>query len=190
MKPIINIFFQIIMGIFIFSYSVYSQNGCPNADFSFQDFTNWQGFTGTYSACCPTPGIVPGRHTIINTPGTDANACNNLQVLPPGLSVGARLGNESVGAQAERLRYSLVVDASNSLFFYRYAVVLENPSNHSPSEQPKFDIKVLNASNQVIDTICGMYSVVSAGSIPGFQSCGSTRWKDWTVVGIDLSPYM
>ena len=145
------LFIQIIFVLLFTNFSAFSQNGCPNADFSFQDFTNWQGFTGTYSACCPTPGIVPGRHTIINTPGTDANACNNLQVLPPGLSVGARLGNESVGAQAERLRYSLVVDASNSLFFYRYAVVLENPPNHSPSEQPKFDIKVLNASNQVID---------------------------------------
>jgi len=144
------LFIQIIFVLLFTNFSAFSQNGCPNADFSFQDFTNWQGFTGTYSACCPTPGIVAGRHTIINTPGTDANACNNLQVLPPGLSVGARLGNESVGAQAERLRYSLVVDASNSLFFYRYAVVLEDP-NHSPSEQPKFDIKVLNASNQVID---------------------------------------
>ena len=180
------LFTQIIFVLLFTNFSAFSQNGCPNADFSFQDFTNWQGFTGTYGACCPTPGIVAGRHTIMNVPGTDANTGNLLSVLPPGLSVGARLGNQNVGAEAEKLRYELVVDASNALFFYRYAVVLEDPS-HSQSEQPKFDINVI-ASSSV--GLCGEYHVVSGGSIPGFQSYGSTRWKDWTTVGIDLTAYM
>ncbi|MBI5539109.1 MAG: gliding motility-associated C-terminal domain-containing protein [Bacteroidia bacterium] len=166
-----------------------TNSGCPNANFAFQDFTNWQGFTGTYSACCPSTGIVNGRHTIMNAPGTDPNTGNALNILPPGLSVGARLGNESTGAQAERLRYTLTVNASNSMFFYRYAVVLEDPA-HDLSDQPKFDIMILDANNNIVDPMCGMYSIISGGSIPGFQSFGTTRWKDWTVVGIDLSPYM
>ena len=175
------------MGIFIFSYSVYSQNGCPNADFSFQDFTNWQGFTGTYDSCCYTPGIVPGRHTIMNVPGTDHNTDNMLSILPPGLSVGARLGNQSVGAEAERLVYSFTIDSSNAIFYYWYAVVLEDPS-HSQLEQPKFNIELQTSGSSV--GLCGSYYIVSGGSIPGFQSFGSIRWKDWALVGIDLSPFI
>src|SRR5829696_3621939 len=76
-----------------------STSYCPNADFEMGDFTNWQGFTGS---CCPinvpTPGIVPGRHTIINAPALDPFTCNNLQVLPAfaGGNV-CRLGNSNVG---------------------------------------------------------------------------------------------
>jgi len=122
----------------------------------------------------------------MNVPGTDHNTGNLLSILPPGLSVGARLGNESVGAEAERLRYEFIVDTSNALFFYRYAVVFEDPS-HTPTEQPKFDINVIADSSV---GLCGEYHVVSGGSIPGFQSYGTTRWKDWTTVGIDLSQYI
>ena len=181
------IFLTFLTEILIFNFSASSQNGCPNADFSFQDFTNWQGFTGTYNACCPTPGIVPGRHTIMNVPGTDHNTGNLLSILPPGLSVGARLGNQSVGAEAERLVYSFTIDSSNAIFYYWYAVVLEDPS-HSQLEQPKFNIELQTSGSSV--GLCGSYYIVSGGSIPGFQSFGSIRWKDWALVGIDLSPFI
>ena len=181
------IFLTFITEILIFNFSASSQNGCPNANFSFQDFTNWQGYTGTYDSCCYTTGIVQGRHTIMNVQGTDHNTDNMLSVLPPGLSVGARLGNQSVGAEAERLVYSFTIDSSNAIFYYWYAVVLEDPS-HSQLEQPKFNIELQTSGSSV--GLCGSYYIVSGGSIPGFQSFGSIRWKDWALVGIDLSPFI
>jgi len=165
------------------------QNTCPNADFSQGNFSNWVGYTGTYTSCCPTQGIVNGRHTIM-TGGTDVNTGNLLNVLPPGATRSARLGNSNVNSEAERLRYTLTVTPQSSLFIYKYAVVMQDPG-HTSSDQPKFNVRILNQGGNVIDPVCGFYSVVSSGSIPGFQNAaGSVRWKNWTTVGVNLTPYM
>ena len=165
-------------------------SSCPNSDFELGDFSGWNGQTGN---CCPistTPsGITAGRQTIMSGTGTDPNTCNKVTVVAPGGLYSARLGNDSIGAEAEKLTYSLVVDPSNSLFIYKYAVVLEDPS-HSESEQPRFQIRIVDDTGTLIDPICGQYTVVAASSIPGFQTCnGSIRYKDWTTVGLDLSSY-
>lgn len=164
----------------------YSQ-GCVNADFSNNDFTNWTGRTGS---CCPINmggnGIVNGRHTIMTGNGTDPNACNDITVVAPGYTYSARLGNPAVGAQAERLSYTYTVDAQSALFTYQYAVVLQDPG-HSAADQPRFDIRVLNSSGNPISQQCGVYQVTAAANIPGFRSCGNVRYRAWTPVGIDLS---
>ena len=171
-----------------------SSSYCPNADFEMGDFTNWLGYTGVFSQLpnVPTPGIVAGRHTIISTPALDPFTCNNLQVLPAvaGNYV-CRLGNSSVGAQTERLVYSLAVDSNNALFVYRYAVVLEDPG-HTPAQQPRFQIRVLDTLGNLVDPVCGQYFVQSGANIPGFQFCASESvvWKDWTTVGVSLVNYI
>jgi gliding motility-associated-like protein len=160
---------------------------CDNADFGTGDFTNWVGRTGS---CCaintPTAGIVNGRHTIMVGNGTDPNACNDITVVAPGYTQSARLGNAQVGAQGERLLYTYGVTAETSLFIYRYAVVMEDPG-HTPAQQPRFEIRVLNAGGQVISQQCGYYQVTAAANIAGFRSCGAVRYRAWTPVGIDLS---
>jgi len=193
-KSLINIDLKLtglfILVLFFGNNILFSQSSCANADFSYNNFTNWTGYTGSFINCCPTQGIVNGRHTIINTPGTDPRTGNQLQMLPPGGTRSAKLGNEQTGAQAERLTYTLTVTPQNALFIYKYAVVFQDPS-HTSSDQPKFNIRVLNAQGNVLDPVCGFYSVVASGSIPGFQTApGTIRWKDWTNVGIDLSSYM
>ena len=170
---------------------LFSQSSCPNSDFESGTLAGWQGATG---GCCPisatTPGIVDGQHTIMTGPGTDPNSCDVITVVAPGGLYSARLGNDGTGARAEKLTYSLTISASNSLFIYKYAVVLQDP-DHSPSEQPRFQIRVLNSAGVLIDPICGEYTVVSGSSIPGFQTCnGDIRYKDWTTVGLDLSAYV
>ncbi|MFZ9581675.1 MAG: hypothetical protein ACO28O_01720, partial [Crocinitomicaceae bacterium] len=71
--------------LLLFSFSlcfgpVFSQNnaGCPNANFSMANFTNWVGYTGTYQNPAATMGIVNGRHTIISAQGTDPFSCGGL----------------------------------------------------------------------------------------------------------------
>ncbi len=168
-------------------------SSCANADFEQGSFANWTGTTGI---CCPinsiTPGIVPGRHTIMTGPGTDPNTNGALTVVAPGGLFSARLGNDQVGAEAEQLSYQIQVDPGNALFIYRYAVVLEDPS-HTVAEQPRFEIKVYDANGLPVG--CGTYNVVASAGIPGFVTItnqfGSTiHYKDWTTVGIDLSPYI
>ncbi|MFH0864849.1 MAG: PKD domain-containing protein [Bacteroidota bacterium] len=191
----------IFISVFIIS-GVTAQSGCLNADFSMGNFSYWTGSTGMNSGgdySSVIPGIVQGttnsgpfdngQQTIINAPGTDPNTGNALSVLPPGGSSCCRLGNANYNYHAERLSYTLAVTASNCIFTYQYAVVLEDPS-HPSNEQPKFTIYVKDASGNVVDPICGIYEVSAAASIPGFNNYGSVRWKNWTTVGIDLSPWI
>ncbi len=189
-NQLLKFLFSLIIPAFCIVNPIFSQSGCPNADFSMGDFTNWVGYTGTFTSCCPTQGIVNGRHTIITAQGTDPRTNNQLQLIPPGATVSAKLGNENVGYEAERLTYTINVTPQSNLFVYKYAVVLEDPG-HSSSDQPKFNIRVLNSSGSLVDPVCGFYSVVSSGNIPGFQQApGSIMWKNWTTVGIDLTAYI
>ncbi|MFM7664551.1 MAG: hypothetical protein ACKO68_08480, partial [Bacteroidota bacterium] len=117
----------------LFRFVFFAQNnGCPNVDLSSNTFSNWTGYTGTYASPGATFGIVNGRHTIISQQGTDPNTCNQLSVIPPGHSKSIKLGNPSVGAQAEKIVYSINVTPQSDLFVYKYAVILENPG-HVPA---------------------------------------------------------
>lgn len=167
-------------------------SSCVNADFEQGSFVNWTATTGT---CCPinstTIGIVSGRHTIMSGSGTDPNTNGAIPVVAPGGQYSARLGNDSSGAQAEQLSYQINVDSTNALFIYRYAVVLEDP-NHGSLAQPRFEIRVYDASGLPVG--CGTYNVYASSGIPGFNSIinqfGSLiRYQNWTTVGLDLSAY-
>ena len=162
---------------------------CINADFESGNFDNWAGKTG---ACCPvtmsTTGLVPGRHTIVEGTGSDPLSLDLIPYTPPGGGKYiARLGNSNVGAESEQLLYSFTVTGENSLFAYRYAVVLEDPG-HAPEDQPRFSIRVYDSNGDSIT--CGTYNVVASASIPGFVNNGDLRIKPWTEVGIDLSAYV
>ncbi len=186
-----NYLFFFILVLFVKTSIFSQQSSCPNSDFEMGNFSGWQGETGN---CCPinTSGsaIISGRHTIMSGTGTDPNTCGNVTVVAPGGLYSARLGNDNTNAEAEKLTYSLNVSASNSLFIYKYAVVLEDPG-HDPADQPRFQIRVLNSSGTLIDPVCGAYTVVSGSSIPGFQTCNDViRYKNWTTVGLNLSSYI
>jgi gliding motility-associated-like protein len=186
MKKIYFLVFLVISTI----YAVAQNNaGCPNANFSSSNFANWQGYTGNYTNPASAFGIVNGRHTIITTPGIDPNTCGGLQLIPPGSTRSARLGNQSTGAQGERLTYTLNVTAQNSLFIYKYACVLQDPG-HSPAQQPVFQMRLLNQNGTQIGGNCGAYTVYAGQPGQNFQTCGSVKWLPWTIVGVNLQAYI
>ena len=179
-----------LIGYMLYVSFLFSQvNSCPNVDLASGNFNSWTGYTGTYYAPGTNFGIVNGRHTIITQQATDPNTCNQLSVIPPGHTKSIRLGNATVGAEAEQLVYSIQVTPQSSLFIYKYAVVLENPG-HSPTQQPKFETKILNALGMPIGGGCGTYTVYGGQPGQNFQQCGSRTWLPWTTVGLDLTPYM
>ena len=210
------------MFCFTFFYIGESFAQCVNADFSQGNFNGWTGSTGenimgVYTNIVPgivagTPNSNPsnlGRQTIMNVPGTDHNTGGALSVLPPGGTSSCRLGNELVAydintsapREAERIQYVLPVTATNCLFTYQYAVVLQDPgSSHSNANRPKLTIYVLDATGAIVDSICGMYEVIASSTLTGFNTCppdpgvysptANVVWKDWEPVVIDLSPYI
>lgn len=173
----------------VFSSFIYSQSNCPNSDFSIGDFSNWQGYYGGFYEPDTYQGFQVDRHQIITEGYYDTYTCSTLFSIPPGESFSAKLGNENVGAQAEQLRYSLTVTPETNLFIYKYAVVLEDPG-HIPSHQPSFTIEVTDEAGEIIDPVCGYYYVYAQQGMPGWNKCIDVVWKDWTVVGLNLDPYM
>jgi len=167
-----------------------AQSACPNADFSSLDFSEWIGYNGTYNNPGQNLGTIPGRHTIFSAPAVDPLTCGGLNVLPPGGSSSARLGNQGTGAEAEQLRYGMFVSANNALFIYKYAVVLENPDDHQPNEQPEFSVRILDVNGAQIGGSCGAYTVYGGQPGQNFNTCGNVTWLPWTTVGIDLTPYI
>lgn len=184
--------FALLLLFFLCSSQLHAQNStCINADFELGNFDGWEGEMG--NVCCPTitypTGIFNGRHTVMTGDETDTNTCDMVPVVAPGGIFSARLGNEQTGGQAEKLRYTISVTAATSLFIYKYAVVLQDPG-HLPHEQPFFDVRIVDEDGNFIDPICGGYNVVAGSDLDGFESCGMVRYKNWTTVGLNLTPYI
>lgn len=164
-------------------------NHAKNIDFEEGNFANWQTFTGT---CCPinTPNQVfyGGRFKITSGTGKDSYTGNRVGVVvPDGGTYSAKLGNTNIGAEAERMRYTFKVTSKTSGIIYKYAVVLQDPG-HAPSEQPRFEVVLRNATGDTIPR--GTYKVVAGPGIPCFEAFNDVVYKNWTAVGIDLSSYM
>ena len=135
------------------------------------------------------PSSNSSRHTIhTDTNERDYRTNNNLRTIPRGHTSSIRLGNWSTGSQAEAIEYAIKVDTAESdLLLLNYAAVLQDP-NHSASEQPRFRLEILNANRQLIDPTCGTVDFI-ANSELGWAQYGNVLYKDWTTVGVDLTPY-
>ena len=163
----------------------------PNIDFETGTLNHWEFYIG---ACCPitTPFItmpISGRHDL--TSGTAVDPYGGFPIVAPsGGLYSFKLGNKTVGAEAERARYYIQVPPAPGryIFVYRYAVVFEDPK-HNVSEQPRFEVNAYDsATGSPIP--CAQYSYVAASKIPGFsQGTGgqSIFYKPWAMATLDLT---
>lgn len=135
------------------------------------------------------PSITKSRHSIhTDTTEVDFVADNLLHTVCPGKSSSIRLGNWYPSAQAEALTYYLHIDTNlYSLIMLHYAVLLQNP-NHNQLSQPRFRMEIVDGSGNVIDPQCGAADYYADSSL-GWNTSTYCLWKDWTTVGINLSPY-
>ncbi len=163
---------------------------CFNADFEDNSFTNWNGF---YGSCCaintPNQGFT-NQHQIMVGPGNDAMVaqCATLSIVPPGENFSAMVGDYTgTGAQAARLQYTFSITPQSNMIIVKYAVVLEDPG-HGIASQPRFEAQLYDAAGTPLP--CTFYQVAAGNGVPGFQNCGSYRWKDWTTFGVDVTAYM
>ncbi len=164
----------------------------PNIDFELGNLNNWKPFTGS---CCPintgSAGASTGRHTIMSGTGTDPYG--GFPVVPSGGgSYALKIGNNSTGAQAEKVRYFVRVpnNVNNYSFIYRYAVVFQDPG-HTAAQQPRFEVKTFDsATNQSLN--CNTHTYIAASNIPGFTRSNinsSVYYRAWSTATINLSGY-
>ncbi|MFO7867717.1 MAG: hypothetical protein R6U95_00285 [Bacteroidales bacterium] len=215
MNKTISIVFLTLFGVWVLHSNVYAQfeTSSENSDFEYGDFTNWTGAIGHWEdgrtddahiVIDQEDVLVEGRHTIISELEYDENGCGELPTLPPdGGNHVARLGNAVNGAQVEQLKYTMEVTEENALFIYKYAVVFQDP-DHPDNRQPFFDLQILDENDELVDPVCGYNHIVSGPDAEGFQSCEiwtyieweyefqwvTVRWKPWTTVALDLTPYI
>ena len=128
-----------------------------------------------------------------------------LKTVPEGRLASVRLGNWETGSEAESVTYSMIVDENAPLLLLRYAMVLQNPENHTSSVMPQFVLEVfreeLNPTTGktelvLVDATCGDEKFVSGTNTSGWNKSkeeiggSETLWRDWTSFGLDLRPYI
>lgn len=158
---------------------------------------------GTTSAPDANIGVIDrgeeaeeSRHVVNWTQGMyDVRTDNQLRTIPDGQMASVRLGNWASSGEQESISYDFVVDSANqAILILEYAIVLENPENHTMQEQPFFGLEILNASGELIDPTCGVaqfYAGYGAGNWYEVnpESYNKVLWKDWTTIGLNLSAY-
>ena len=133
------------------------------------------------------------RHTVhFDTSERDPRTEGLLRTVPEGEASSVRLGNWLAGGsedpQAESLTYALNVDSGDiDLLLLQYAAVLQD-AEHDPTLQPRFRLEILNTSGVLIDS-CGMVDFIANADLGWNQAPEDVLWKDWTTVGLDLTPY-
>lgn len=111
-----------------------------------------------------------------------------LYEIPNGFYQSAKVGNPYWMYEAEAIIYSLTVDSNNALLLLHHAIVL-NDLSHVPLYQPRFELRIQDSNRNLINGINNNYVAIGGGGVPGFISCGHYYyWKDWSTIGIDLSP--
>lgn len=165
---------------------------CNNVDFEDGNLSGWTLRNGkvdgstTYSFVDNGAGTA-GANFLITTTGVDP-ICGIPMKDPNGGNSSCRLGDGTgTGSNAARMSNTFMVTSANAIFSFSYAVVLQDPG-HSAQEQPYFSFKVLDQLGNSIN--CGTYSAIASGSIPGFQTSGNVRYKDWSTVLTDLTAYI
>lgn len=196
-----SIGFLILLGLAL-PMSVSGQLFCPsNINFENGNLNGWKFDTasnnGSLGISTPVTVSAPlsGRHTL--TSGTATDYYGGFPIVDPvGGSYSLKLGNDQVGAEVDRARYTFTIPATvnNYSLIYRYAVVLENPT-HISSDQPFFKVRVYDsATGNVMN--CASFTYVSQSSLPGFSTSSHSGnhnngavvyYKPWSTASLNLT---
>ncbi len=206
----VRILLLVVGGILLLPVVLTGQ--CGNLSFSSGDFSGWRGEVGCVTdqirintQCADAnDGIDPnggtnsnqGQHAIL-TPnfngGSDPFVPQISMQSPIGDQYMARLGDyrattitESF-ARGASLEFDYQVTELNSLVTLYFAIVLQDPEDHSYGERPFFSVELIDPSGNSVP--CIEYVVAAQPGIPGFERFQGYFYRDWTPVGINLQEY-
>lgn len=114
-----------------------------------------------------------------------------IPMVAPGSTHSIRIGNTDTGSTFSRIRTSFLVTPDNTLFQYKFAVILENDSTgHTAYQKPGFTIIIRNQSGQ--ELTCNSFDVqlLTDGTADGFKSQRYFQYKNWTTGAVDLRDYL
>ncbi|MCZ8286451.1 MAG: hypothetical protein O9353_13445, partial [Bacteroidia bacterium] len=170
---------------------------CPNGGLESNNLTGWNQYCGVYTdpinilASCNDPSrakpVGQGNDPYGSFPKVFKG---NYSLL---------LGNNNVGRQLDMVYFPITVTNANKDFKFRYAVVLEDPTDHKDSEKPLFSywctLGNKNSPNPSSSTDMALYNttvktIVANRNNPFWSVNGNVVYKGWQCVSIDLSAYV
>jgi len=169
---------------------------CTNEGFEDGTLNGWKTADGkacTNATPCNVNFLKSSRIKIQNKSMSDPYIPSLPVVDPTGGNFSVRLEDYKNGANASLMRQIFNVTATNNVFTYRYAVVLEDPQeNHSDAERPYFKVRMYDQNGQLIP--CATYTVIAKPPIQNFKhvTVGKMElyYRDWTTVSIPLVNYI
>jgi gliding motility-associated-like protein len=193
---------------------------CTNIGFESGTLNGWAVKTGTAcgtGTCNLNATTNPGCHAeVTNKTMTDPWIPSLPTVSPTGGNYSMRLENYQNGFGQTSLSQTFQVTATNNVFTYQYAVVLEDPvTGHTDDQRPYFEVKMFDGAGKEIT--CATYTRIAAGvklvdyihnPVPNpplatasdgcpyggpANGANSTRdlwYKPWTTVSIALTNYI
>lgn len=193
----------LLLAVFVFFASVvgYGQKvDCGNIGFEEGTANGWiltngtvenVGSTVVYSN--ETTGIYANGHLVTKlSDGNDPKITSEaIPMVAPGSNYSLRLGNISQGGRFDRAKTSFVVGPDNTLFQYKFAILLENPTNdHEPYQKPGFNVKIYDAKGNAI--ACSNYDIQleATNTVDGFKSQGDFQFRNWTTGAMDLRDHI
>lgn len=178
------------------------QGPCSNPGFETGTTAGWttsQSPNNNSQTMLPWSNLANTQANVVGV-GTDPNVPALPTVPPGGGNFALRLGptGHTTGGNSYRASQSFTVTPANSVFIYRYAVVLNNSSPHSCSEQPFFNIRFEDCNNNSIP--CGNFNVFAASSAcssgsTSFATATNTSGNSWSYLtwqtrAFDLTNYI
>ncbi|MBI4946364.1 MAG: gliding motility-associated C-terminal domain-containing protein [Bacteroidetes bacterium] len=177
---------------------------------------SWTARTGQYGSCqefygapnspfAPKFNLTIGSGTDSLTPGLNLGD-PPLPVVCPGfgnasIQIGEIETNGALGGCGsswgciEELTYPLTVIPQDTNFTFAYAIVIEDPG-HDSCNQPFVSLCIYDSSGNSIGT-CGCFTYTAGPNMPGFYTANRVvnsgsipYYKPWTIVGINLAPYL
>ncbi|HWV30384.1 MAG TPA: gliding motility-associated C-terminal domain-containing protein [Dyadobacter sp.] len=119
----------------------------------------------------------------------------SIPMVAPGSTHSIRIGNVNEGGHFSRIHTEYTVTADNTLFQYKFAIVLQNTgadgrASHEPYQKPGFNILIFDSNGEELP--CSSYDIQLEGTntVEGFQASGDIQYRNWTVGAIDLRNFV
>lgn len=195
--------FLSIIFVLVNTYS-FSQTDCTNIGFELGNISGWTVTTGkitdngTITEFGPEqPGGIYKITSIAS--GNDLKITNEkIPMVASGSNYAIQLGNTSEqnpGGSFHRLKTSFLVTQDNSLFQYKFAVILQNDNNnHTDAQKPAFNIKITDENGDPLTCSNFNIQLSRSGTATNFSvqnyTGGNIEYRNWTIGSINLSNYI
>jgi gliding motility-associated-like protein len=200
MEKVLFVVWVVVFYGYTFAYG--QQIDCSNIGFDEGTTRGWTLTNGTIILTAQnkivyqneTVGTYDTGHLITKVSnGNDPKiTAEPIPMVAPGSNYSIRIGNGTAqrGSRFDRIKTSFLVTPDNTLFQYKFAVVLQQDPKHESYQKPGFNIQIFDKDGSAI--ACSYYDIQLSRTVTaaGFKTQGDLEYRNWTTGAIDLRNYI